>query len=381
MVNEYVLRRPLRLVVGRVEALRGGSSGDDGTHEDHAHAQLLPTFLYDHGRLPAIGVYYASDRLLADGNAVRLAASTWGPRGSEAVALDRYALDAASAVQVRVDIARVQDEPFGGLGADARDEVRARFGLDRLAARLAYRHALGGDAHAEVGAGVRHLAFLAGDCCDEPSLDARIAAGTLAAPPGYRDDYTAASVHAAIALDTRRPRPDAGSGLYGGAHAEASTDVAGGRAWLTYGGVLGATVDLTGHGRLVSMQLSIDMLEHVSGGAAPFTEDPRLGGELMPGFVPGWLTGLSTASAQLGYRWPVWGWLDARTRLTLGNAFGEHLAGLTPSKVRVSGDVGVLATRTVDEALELLVGFGTETLEHGGDVSSVRVTVGARRQF
>jgi hypothetical protein len=119
----------------------------------------------------------------------------------------------------------------------------------------------------------------------------------------------------------------------------------------------------------------------MSGGAIPFTEYPVLGGDGMPGFVAGWMTGRSTAAAQLGYTWPVWLGLDAQLRLTAGNAFGARLGGLAPGKLRLSGDFGFTTSTLADQGFEVLVGLGTETFDQGGGITSVRVTLGSRRGF
>jgi hypothetical protein len=119
----------------------------------------------------------------------------------------------------------------------------------------------------------------------------------------------------------------------------------------------------------------------MTGGAIPFTEYPSLGGELMPGFVTGWMTDRSTAAAQLGYSWPVWLGLDAQARFTIGNAFGEHLDGLAANKLRLSGDLGFMTSAALDQGFEMLLGFGSETFEQGGKITTVRVTVGSRRGF
>jgi hypothetical protein len=101
----------------------------------------------------------------------------------------------------------------------------------------------------------------------------------------------------------------------------------------------------------------------------------------MPGFITGWMTGLSTAAAQIGYTWPVWMWLDGQTRITIGNAFGEHLGGLSAQKLRFSYDIGFTTSTARDQGFEVLFGLGTETLQQGADITSVRVTFGSRKGF
>jgi hypothetical protein len=63
----------------------------------------------------------------------------------------------------------------------------------------------------------------------------------------------------------------------------------------------------------------------------------------------------------------------------VGNVFGEHLDGFEPSLLRFSGAVGVTTVSAPDSAIQFLVGFGTETFEHGGQVDSIRVVAAANR--
>jgi hypothetical protein len=96
----------------------------------------------------------------------------------------------------------------------------------------------------------------------------------------------------------------------------------------------------------------------------------------MPGFVPGWMIGRSTAAAQLGYTWPIWPWFDGRARLAAGNAFDAHLGDLSPSKLRLSADFGFTTNGQRDAGFELLVGIGSETFEQGAAITALRVVVG-----
>jgi hypothetical protein len=200
-------------------------------------------------------------------------------------------------------------------------------------------------------------------------------------PPGYGETYTTAFGALDLQLDTRSARPAPGSGAYLHLYGQPNVDVHDHRAWAQYGGVVGGAVDLTGHQRVLKLQLALGFVDQVSGSTLPFTELPVLGGDLMAGFIPGWMTGQSTAAAQIGYTWPVWIAIDGQTRFAVGNAFGEHLAGLGPSKLRMSWDIGLTTNKVRDQGLELLVGLGSETFEQGAHVTSVRVTVGSRQGF
>jgi hypothetical protein len=90
----------------------------------------------------------------------------------------------------------------------------------------------------------------------------------------------------------------------------------------------------------------------------PFNELASLGGNAMPGFVAGWMTGRGTFAAQLGYSWPVWTWLGGQTRFAVGNAFGSHLDDLSGAKLRLSGDLGVAWSASAIRASRSCSGSG-----------------------
>jgi hypothetical protein len=99
----------------------------------------------------------------------------------------------------------------------------------------------------------------------------------------------------------------------------------------------------------------------------------------MPGFWWGRLVDRSAAVATAEYRWPIAPFLDGSMQAAVGNVFGEHLDGFEPSLLRFSGAVGVTTVSAPDSAIQFLVGFGTETFEHGGQVDSIRVVAAANR--
>jgi hypothetical protein len=99
----------------------------------------------------------------------------------------------------------------------------------------------------------------------------------------------------------------------------------------------------------------------------------------MPGFWWGRLVGRSAAVATFEYRWPIGPFLDGSLQAAVGNVFGEHLEDFSPSLLRYEGALGITTVTSPDSSVQLLVGFGSETFEHGGQVDSVRVAVGANR--
>jgi hypothetical protein len=384
--NEYLMRRPVGAVFVRAERGRWTDAVAEAFRfGEGGKTTLFPMAAFDFGLRPSVSAYYARDDLLAPGNRLAIRASTWGARWVDVAAADRYAIDPADRVELRGELERGRDELFVGLGPDATDATRSRYGLARIDGELGFRRRLSETAWLDAGSGLRHTEFLDGACCGDPSLDARIARGELMAPPRYREPFTAAFARIALGIDTRRRRPEPGGGGFARVHGRPS--VAGGNgSWIAYGGVVGGALDLTGHRRTLTAELALDFVDPVSGPMSrgvPFTEYPVLGGDAMAGFVAGWLTGRSTAAAQLAYRWPIWLGLDARTRVALGNAFGDHLTGLAPRALRLSGDVGLVTGSDQDRnpGFELLLGVGTETFEQGGHVTSVRIAIGSRQDL
>jgi hypothetical protein len=381
LTNEYLLRRPLGALVRKAERDRWADSFVQlFTFGEGGRNLLVPTALFDFGLLPSVGFYYAGDDFLTSGNTLRIHAATWGERWINATVANRYALAGADSVQARVDFRRSAENLFVGIGPDTVSSTRSRFGLQRIDGSLRYRHRFGGS-RLDVESGIQRLAFLSGDCCNDPSVDTRIASGELMAPPGYRDPYATVYGRVDLSLDSRRPRPEPGSGLYVQLAARPSVDLDGSRSWIEYGGVAGGALDLTGHRRTLRLQVAADFVDNMTGDSIPFTEYAAFDRELLPGFLPGWLIGRSAASAQLGYSWPVWLGLDAQARFTMGNAFGARLDGFAADKLRMSGDFGFTTSPALDQGFELRLGVGTETFEQGAAITSVRFTVGSRRGF
>jgi hypothetical protein len=379
LTNELVLRRPLGAFITHAERERWADSvAKLFTFGDDERNKLVPLASFDLGLSPSIGLYYVRRNAFAMDNVLQLQVATWGQRWLTASVGDRYTVDELDSVELRVAYQRAEDQPFLGIGPDATTAARSRYGLERFEVGLGYQHSLAPRARLDASVGMRRTGFLDSDCCGDPSLDAQITAGAQMAPPGYRETVTATFAGVEVSLDTRSPSSGSGTGVYLRARGVPSLDVHDRRAWIRYGGVVGRAIDLTGRRRVLTLQLALDDSGTLVGDTIPFTEYATLGGDRMPGFVTDSLIGRSAIAAQLGYRWPVWFKLDARTRFTVGNVFSDHLDGLSPRKLRLSGDVG-LTTDLGEGGFEILVGLGTETFEQGTGVTSIRVMLGSRR--
>jgi hypothetical protein len=383
VVNEYVVRRPLGGLVTVAERRHWVNAiWDLFTFGSSNNYVIAPTALFDFGLLPSVGLYFAGDGVWAAGNTIRLHAATWGVDWVNATARDRMTWNGgATALGARVDFKREADLLFFGVGPDATSATRSRYGLQRFDTGVSFEQQLFGESALALSAGVRAIGYRAGNCCGDPSLDARVADGSLAIPAGYGMSYTTLYQRAELALDTRAPRPATATGGYLQLHAENDVDVRNHRSWIAYGATVGAAVDLRSRQRTVKVQLAVDCVDPMRGDVVPFNELASPAGSLMPGFVAGWMTGRSAAAAQVGYSWPVWMWLDGQARFSIGNAFDRHLSDLAGDKLRLSADLGLTSVGKRDQGLEVLFGVGTETLEHGAGITSVRLSFGSRKGF
>jgi len=239
-------------------------------------------------------------------------------------------------------------------------------------------HASSFGAHVEL----HDVGFRRGGYEQDPLLDDAVSRAELPAPPGYGQRYTLLLTGLAAAYDNRLPRPAPGSGVRVEARVEHAGHLRDTGSFLRYGATAGGFWDLNGRHRVVSLALATNFADPIGNAVVPFTELVTSGGnKTMRGLYPGRLHDRSAAVLQLGYRWPIWVWLDGALRTDLGNVFGEHLADFRPGRLRWSGALGVESTGTPDNAFQVLIAVGSETFESGGQVDSWRVSLGTTRGF
>jgi hypothetical protein len=385
VTTDFLIRRPVGWLVVGVDHGRGLDSFTRiFTFGPRDHAGIVPTAQLDLGMRSNVGVYVFHDDLFAPGNQLRL--HTWfGGTDAFGVTLaDRVPIDPGSYVKLRGEASRRSDAVFHGLGSRSLESARARYGAESVEGSATFHLALGPGAAAEAWAGVTALRLdAAASCCHEESLATRAAHGDLALPPGI-EGYLALRQGLRLTLDSRLPRPAPGGGFRFEAEAEHSVDLhdPGKSRWLDTGVTAAGTVDLTGHGRLLTVTLATRFADPLTDAQVPFTDLASLGGDQgMSGYLPGRLLGRSSATATFEYRYPVLATLDGSVHAAIGNVFGAHLEGFEARLLRLSFDIGIDAPAQRDHALKALVGFGTETFADGTHPSSVRLSFGGATGF
>ena len=383
-LSEYVIRRPLGWFITTAEQKQWPSAIKNFfVFGPEKKAGIVPTFFLDLGFRPSVGVYAFWDDLLGPGNHLRLHFSTFGPDWLQGAVADKIPVGKDAFFDLRLEGIHRPDQIFHGLGPETRQSNRSRYGVDVLQVRPVFETTWWRSSRITVEGGVRYMNFREDACCRDPSVEQRVEAGTFPFPPGYQDGYTATFARGELTVDTREPRPASQSGVRLELAAEQGSNVR--RAqdnWIKYGASAGGFLDIKNN-RTVSLSVATLFVDPMSSGAViPFTEQVVLGGSgPMRGYLYGRLIDRSAAVATLKYRWPIWVYLDGSIQGAVGNVFGPQLEDFKAKLLRVSSAVGVESVGTADHTFEVLLGFGTETIDSGANVNSVRLLFGTNRGF
>ena len=394
-VTEFVLRRPLGAAISAAE--RAGLPQKLYNFfffgPDHK-AGVTPTIFAEFGFIPSVGIYAFWDDAGFKGNDFMLQGAVgWSGDWLAASAVERIRLDSKKTVTFHLSGVRRPDYAFFGIGPSSLFSSRSRYQEDLIEPGALIDYHLWRTSHIEAGTGVRTVSIGNGHFGSDPSLGLESSRGAVPLPYGFDRGYTAQYNHLAGALDSRHEppkgaavyaKPVSGSGVRIELDADQGSDVRrspyGG--WLRYGATVVGYGDLDGYGRVVSLSAAASFADPLGSSPIPFTELVTLGGESpMRGYIPGRLVGRSSLVATARYTWPIWVWLNGALEAATGNVFGEHLDDFKPSLLRFSSAIGIESIRTPDSAIEVLVGVGTETFEHGGQADSVRVLVGTNHGF
>lgn len=407
LVSEYVVRRPLGAFVTWAEERHLPEKVVDAlTFGEDKQGGIVPTGVIDFGFRASVGVYFFYNRWIPHHD-LRLRAAT-GLVDLEWLRLDvrnRYVFSDDERITIGGTFLKRPDFIFQGFGPSSPD-VRYRFSATGLEGDLGYEKRVWRRSNLETFVGVRTTSFEPStSCCGNESVAAAIARGDLEEPPGLDDGYTLLRTGLEFDFDTRHlrepvvfePHSDfvapAGSGVRLDVRGEYAGSLRRSRPFrdapaeryefVKYGASLTGFWDVSGDQRVISLTGIVDFVDPLrDDGQIPFTEQVTLGGARpLRGFLAGRLVDRSAVVGRFIYTWPVWVWLDGALGYELGNVFGEHLSGFDLDLLRSSFGMGLRSNTSEDHVFEILLGFGTETIEDGMGIENVRFVFGATSGF
>jgi hypothetical protein len=382
--SEFLIRRPLGALISAAERANVPSVLYDffAFGPDHK-AGFVPLAFVDFGFNPSVGLYLFWDDAFFKGDDLRLHVSTWGPDWLGGSFTQRVHLRGSTTVALAAAVVRRPDHVFYGIGPSTLQSAESRYGEDSADGTVTLNVPLWRSSRVETAVGFGAARFYDGHFAHDPTVTQQVLGGVFALPSGFASGYAAQTSRVLVALDSRRPYPAAGSGVRLEAQGRLGSDVAESPAsgWLQADAAAAGYVDIGGHRRVVSLAVETSFADPLGARAVPFTELASLGGDHapMPGFYPGRLVDRSAAAATLRYRWPIGPWLSGSMEAALGNVFGEHLEDFDPKLLRLSAALGLASDSSPDNAIHFLIGFGTETFDHGGQVDSFRLAFGTSR--
>jgi hypothetical protein len=156
---------------------------------------VVPTFFLDFGLRPSIGLHFFwNDTFVRDNRFT--ADVAWGGSNWVTVALgDRYSFNPADSLAIGARWARRPDNLYYGIGpeVDVSTDARTRYGTDVVSGGIEFEHAQR-ILQIKAAARIDRTVFRGYSCCSDPTLNERVAAGELPAPPGFQENTTAASI-------------------------------------------------------------------------------------------------------------------------------------------------------------------------------------------
>jgi len=389
--TEFLIRRPLGAAITAAE--RAGVP--DLLYNFFAFgpehkAGFAPVVFVDFGFNPSVGVYGFWDDAFFRGDDLRAHFSFWGEDWIGGSVVQRVHFDGQDSVQLKFVGVRRPDYVFYGTGPSTLESAQSRYGEDKLDVGVLFDFPMWRTSRIDAGAGVRSVSFRDGHYGGDRGILESAAAGAFPLPDGFARGYTAEYNDLLVALDSRQPYPAEGSGVRLEAQAEQGSDVrqSPGSGWTHTAAGAGGYWDVNGYRRVISLTARAMFSDPLGPRPVPFTELVTMGGDVtspgafpapMPGFYPGRLVDRSAAVATLRYKWPIAPWVAGSLQAAVGNVFGEHLQGFDTKLMRFSGAFGIESDSSPDSSFELVVGFGTETFEHGGQVDSLRLAIGITR--
>lgn len=389
--TEWLIRRPLGAAVTAAEKadLPNELYNFFAFGPEHK-AGFAPIAFVDFGFNPSVGLYGFWDDAFFKGDDLRAHISFWTDQWVGGSIVQRIRFDGKDSVQLKAVGVTRPDHVFYGIGPRTLESAQSRYGEEKLDLGLSIDFPTWRASRIDAGVGMRSVSFRDGHYGSDPGIVESAAAGAFPLPDGFAQGYTAEYNDILLALDSRRPYPADGSGVRLEAQAEQGSDVriSPGSGWLHTGAGAGGFWDVTGNRRVLSLSVQAMFSDPLGSRPVPFTELATVGGDVpspggfpapMPGFFPGRLVDRSAAVATLRYKWPIAPFVAGSLQGAVGNVFGEHLEDFDTRLLRFSGAFGIESDSSPDSSFEFIIGFGTETFEHGGQVDSFRLAVGLTR--
>ncbi|HEY3255603.1 MAG TPA: hypothetical protein VGJ91_16710 [Polyangiaceae bacterium] len=385
LVSEYVLRQPIGAVTRVAERDQWPEQVIAFfTFGDRRQITLFPSLLFDFGLKPSVGFNFGWKYFLAEPNTLRVHFGFWGPDWVSTRVVDQYDLSKSQALIFDGQVVNRKDLPFYGIGPESPSKPRLRYQALTTQFALGYQNNFWRSSALSARVGMRTLSFGTGTCCGEQSINDAVASGSIPAPPGLGDGYIAEFQGVSLALDSRRPQPENGTGVRLEGHGEAVFAPARGsheqRAWVAYGGTTGVALD-AGGSRVFGLGVSAELVDPLRG-TVPFTDEASLGGNKpMRGYLQGRLIDRSSLVARAQYTWPVWFFLNGIVQADVGNVFGAHFDGFEPDLLRLSTAIGIRSSGSPETGLEVLVAGATDPFTDGFHYSSFRLVIGSHHGF
>jgi hypothetical protein len=385
LLTEYVIRRPLGWAATEIERHHVIEDMIDFfTFGPNDNIVLVPTAFYEFEFQPSVGLYASWDEFLFRENRISTHAGFGGPDWLTWTITDRIRIADRWQFGTRFLARKRPDFVFGGIGSDATQFPRARFGAERLDATLfsSLRYWQRSDVEFEVQ--YRAIDFIDQGWNREPSVGERAAALNQPLPYGFETGYEAIGGEIRADLDTRSPGGPPEGGVQIAAHAgehAAFGDLSTVDRWISWGGSTTLATDVLARHRVLGITVEADLITPLNDSNVPFTELIDTDGPqgLLPGYFPGQIQGLSAAGAIAHYTWPIWAFLDSRLYFGLANAFDLHLTDFDLEKLRLSfGFALVPRIEDSDLPFEANFAFATETFENGASLDSFRLAIGVR---
>ena len=390
LATEYVVRMPLSVVVPAAERANVPTKiYDFFTFGPEHKVGFTPIGFVEFNFNPSVGVYAFWNDAGFAGNHLHLHLEGWPSDWLAGNLVQQIDLTPQRSLQLRVAGVRRPDKVFYGLGPTTQQSAQSRYGLQSFEGSAAYEWRYWRSSRIETVMGLRDVSTYDGHFGSDPSLTGQAATGLFPVPPGFGSEYTAETNQVRVSIDTREAVTHPAPGVSLELGAEQGTDVRtlSGSSWIRYGALAGASFDVNGFGRVVTVSAATSFVDPLGPDAVPFTELVYLGGDHpMPGYYDGRLRDRSAATAAVTYAWPVGPWLAGRLEVDVGNVFGAHLAGFDAGLLRVSEAFGLTLASSRDapfsEApLEFVIALGSEPFDHGGQHDSVRIMLGTPHAF